>query len=206
MSDSLVKALARKLQTRERESMPLSGRLGAFRRAAVLVPLLRTPEGLGLLFTVRSQGLSNHAGQTAFPGGRVDAGESASEAARREMWEEVGIEIPPKAILGPLDDQPSPAGYVVTPVVAVIPWPQVVTLNPVEVEEVFTLSLSDLQRLSPRSEERTLEGLRRRIYFYAHEERLVWGMTGNILRNLLELMPGIPDGEPEDEVVGAGET
>ncbi len=182
--ERVLAGLREHLSVRERDAMALPG----FRRAAVLVPLLRTPQGLEVLFSVRSAGLSHHAGQIAFPGGRVDPGETASGAARRETFEEIGLEVPEGAVLGALHDHPSPAGYVVTPLVGVLSWPQRVTLSAAEVEEVFAVPLADLFALTPRSETRTLEHFNRVIHFYTWQQRLIWGMTGNILKDLLDTL------------------
>ncbi len=179
----LAATLRRRLAARPQERLDLEG----FRQAAVLVPLLDAEAGPELLFTVRSSALSNHAGQISFPGGRLDALESLEEAARRETLEEVGLAVPFEAVLGRLDEHPSPAGYLVTPVLALLPWPQPLKPNPAEVAAVFTVPISVLQALTPRFEERRLLEYQRRIYFYEHEERLIWGLTGNIVRSVLEL-------------------
>ncbi|HEX7004385.1 MAG TPA: CoA pyrophosphatase [Trueperaceae bacterium] len=163
--------------------------IAGYRRAAVLVPVLDGPEGLELLFTVRGEELRHHAGQVAFPGGRVEEGESVEEAALRETFEEIGVELPPSAIIGRLDDHPSPARFVATPLVAVLDWPQALEPNPSEVAEVFSVPLAELFGIVPRWEKRVLEGLERRIHFYAWGERLIWGFTGNVVKDLLDLMP-----------------
>ena len=93
----------------------------------------------------------------------------------------------PKAVLGCLDEHPSPAGYIVTPVLAVLPWPQPLRPNPAEVEGVFTASVAALRKVTPRTEERRLRTYRRRLHFYDFEGRLIWGLTGNVLRTVLEL-------------------
>ena len=184
--ESLLSVLQEDLGTRTHEVLTFSG----FRRAAVLVPLLRAPDGLHLLFTVRSSGLSNHAGQIAFPGGRLEPGESVADAARRETLEETGLNIAATSLLGRLSDQPSPARYLVTPLVGVARWPQPLTLNPGEVADTFTVPLAELLAVRPRREERQLEGQRRVLHFYAHgqgeHERLIWGLTGNIVADFLE--------------------
>jgi 8-oxo-dGTP pyrophosphatase MutT (NUDIX family) len=163
-----------------------------FRRAAVLVPVLKTETGFELLFTVRSSQLSSHAGEISFPGGRVDDGESLDEAARREAFEEIGLTVTSEALLGYLDDVPSPANYIVTPVVAVLEKPLDLTLSQAEVEEVFTADLETLRRLEPRREERILQGHQRVIHFYTYQERVIWGLTGNVLKNLLDILQGEP--------------
>ncbi|MDZ7704794.1 MAG: CoA pyrophosphatase [Trueperaceae bacterium] len=159
-----------------------------FRRAAVLVPLLCADDGIELLFTVRSVNLASHAGQISFPGGRLEPSESDNDAARRETFEEVGLSVPTASLLGYLDDQPSPARYVVTPVVGALPWPQPLVLEPAEVDEVFTVPLNDLLAMTPRTEERWLKASKRTLYFYDWGDRIIWGMTGNILKNLLDLI------------------
>ena len=186
--DELISQLKRNLPSRPRKALDFPD----FRRAAVLVPLLRAPRGLELLFTVRSSELSNHAGQISFPGGRLEAGESVSSAARRETVEEIGLTIPEASLLGTLSDLPSPARYTVTPVVGVLPWPQPLTLQTAEVAEVFTVPLAELLSITPRQETRMLEGQRRIIYFYAHQssagERLIWGLTGSIVADFLSVV------------------
>ena len=158
-----------------------------FRDAAVVVPLLVTDAGLELLFTVRSRELRNHAGQIAFPGGAVDPGETLVEAALREMHEEVGLRVPAGNVLGYLDEYPTPARYVATPVVAWLQWPQEVRINPAEVAEVFTVPLSDLKAIVPYWKERQLEGMTRRLHYYEWGDRLIWGFTGNVVRDFLAL-------------------
>ena len=181
----LFDALRKGLDAQTHEPLEFPG----FRQAAVLVPLLHAHDGLHLLFTVRSSGLSNHAGQIAFPGGRLESGESVADAARRETLEETGLDVAETALLGRLHDQPSPARYLVTPLVGVAPWPQPLTLNRGEVADTFTVPLAELLSVSPRQEERQLEGQRRVLHFYAHgqgaDERLIWGLTGNIVADFL---------------------
>ncbi len=165
-----------------------------FRQAAVLVPILKTEAGYELLFTVRSSQLSNHAGEISFPGGRVDEGETLEAAARREAFEEIGVTVTSESVLGLLNDVPSPANYIVTPVVALLEKPLDFTLSQAEVAEIFTADLEALAGLEPRSEERILQGRRRLIYFYTYHERVIWGLTGNVLKNLLDIL-GIRKGE-----------
>jgi hypothetical protein len=80
----------------------------------------------------------------------------------------------------------------VTPLVAVLAWPQPLRPNPLEVADVFTVPLRDLLALSPRQEARQLEGQRRVLNYYTHRgpggERLIWGLTGNVLADFLEVV------------------
>lgn len=179
MLEPLRQRLAR--HTPERLSWP------EFKAAAVLVPLLLSPTGAELLLTIRSSRLSHHAGQIAFPGGRLEPGESVEEAALRECAEEVGLRLPPAAIWGRLSDHPSPAGYIVTPVVAAAPSASDYRPYSSEVAEVFTISLATLLRLTPRTETRTWQGQTRTVHFYEAGGRLIWGLTANIVAELLIL-------------------
>lgn len=176
--------------------------IDGFRHAAVLVPLLDGADGLELLLTVRSHELRSHAGQIALPGGRLEPGETFEQAAIRETHEEVGLVVEPTSVVGTLSDHPSPAGYVARPIVAVLPWPQPVRVDPGEVADVFTVPLEDLRSLTPRSELRELRSFRRRIYFYQWGERSIWGFTGNVIKDLLDVLDGRPgelDGATVDQ-------
>jgi len=155
-------------------------------RAAILVPVLEAPTGLELLFTVRAAGLTRHAGQVAFPGGRLEPGEDVVAAALREAHEEVGLAVAPDAVLGTLDDRPSPFGLVATPVVARVAWPAPLRLDPGEVAGAFTLPLVELAACRPALEERLLDGVVRQLYRYRIGAHEVWGLTGNVVRDLLD--------------------
>ena len=185
--DEVIAKLKTGLKHAERETMSIPG----FRQAAVLVPLLHAPDGFELLFTVRSANLSNHASQISFPGGRSEPGESPAQTARRETFEEVGLRVEEDALLGELSELPSPARYIVTPIVGVVDWPQPLTLNRAEVEEVFTVPLDALRSSKPRTEARYLEGMRRVLYYYPWQERVIWGMTGNVLKNFLDVLEAV---------------
>jgi 8-oxo-dGTP pyrophosphatase MutT (NUDIX family) len=154
-------------------------------RAAVLVPVLDAPEGASLLFTVRSAGLARHAGQIAFPGGRLEPGEDVVAAALREAHEEVGLTSIPRR-LRVLDDRVSPFGLVATPVVARVAWPAPLLLDHGEVAEAFTVPLALLADAPVLEETRLHEGTARVLYRYQVVGRDVWGLTGNVVKDLLD--------------------
>ena len=184
----------------------------AYRPAAVLVPLLARPAGPTVLFTRRTETVPHHKGEISFPGGGREAGEDAAAAALREAHEEVGLPPPAAELLGTLDDLPSIAGYVVTPVVAAVrDPPSAFSAAEFEVLEPFELplarlldpavrrtSLWDPARLPPEAaaalvasrvafeEVDPATGHWRMWSFHADERRVVWGLTGRILADLAD--------------------
>lgn len=179
--------LRRRLADRPRSDADL-GRFAAFRQAGVLVPILRDPDGPRLLFTVRSHDLPHHPGQIAFPGGGCEPGEDASEAARREAHEEVGLDVPASAIVGRLSPLPSPARYLATPFVAVVDRPERFRLDPREVADAFTVPLADLLAHEPEREVRRLEGADRTLFRYRWRDRDIWGFTGSVVHEFLSVV------------------
>jgi len=155
--------------------------------AAVLVPIVAHPEPCVLL-TKRSPTLTKHAGQIAFPGGRIDATDACPlAAALRETEEEIGLTASAVDVLGYLDSYRTGTGYVITPVVGLIEPGFALALNAREVEESFEVPLNFL--LNPANhtiDERTLHGRARQFYAIPHEGRYIWGATAGIIRNMYE--------------------
>ncbi len=140
---TLRAAITRNLARRAAAPLPARG----FKRAAVCVILIDDGAGAAaLVLTLRAKHLSAHSGQYALPGGRADAGESAVDAALREAREEIGLELPPEAVLGRLDDYPTRSGYLITPIVAWAPEDAQMRANPAEVAEIYRVRLAELGR------------------------------------------------------------
>jgi 8-oxo-dGTP pyrophosphatase MutT (NUDIX family) len=102
------------------------------------------------VLTRRTSGLRNHGGQWALPGGRIEPGETATDAAFRELREEVGLEVGPQNLLGYLDDFETRSGFRITPLVVWGPRRAVLAPNPREVEAAYLIPLRAIHALSPR--------------------------------------------------------
>jgi 8-oxo-dGTP pyrophosphatase MutT (NUDIX family) len=164
----------------------LSG-LARLRPAAVLVPIVDRTGGLSVLLTLRALDLRAHSGQVAFPGGKIDAGETPCEAALREAYEEIGLEDRFIEPLGWLCPYFTGTGFRVAPLLALVAPSFELTINKFEVDEVFETPFAFLMdAANHRLEEREWQGRRRRYYAMPHEGRYIWGATAGILRNLYE--------------------
>jgi 8-oxo-dGTP pyrophosphatase MutT (NUDIX family) len=182
-----------------------------FRPAAVLVPLLARPAGPTVLFTRRTESVPHHKGEISFPGGGRDPGEGAVAAALREADEEVGLAPGRVEVLGTLDDVPSIARYVVTPVVAAVAEPpEAFRPAAFEVSEPFEVPLARLldpairraslwdpallpaevaAAIAPNVEFEEVDpatGHWRVWSFHAEPHRVVWGLTARILADLVD--------------------
>jgi len=130
------------LAAHAREVIALEGR----RAAAVAVTLVGNGEGEAcFLLTRRASRMRRHAGQWALPGGRLDEGESPTDAALRELAEEVGLGCGSDAVLGTLDDYATRSGFVITPVVVWGGAVGVLVPDPEEVAAVYEVPLALLE-------------------------------------------------------------
>jgi mutator protein MutT len=159
-------------------------------RAAVLVPIILHPAPT-ILLTLRAARMTAHAGQVAFPGGKLELGETPEAAALREAAEEVGLDPRLPELLGRLPEQVTGTGFHITPVVALVRPPLALTPAPGEVEEPFELPLAVvLDPAAPQRQSREAAGGRREFRVWPHERHYIWGATAAILVNLARLLRG----------------
>ncbi len=162
------------------------------RPAAVLVPLVDRPEGMSVLLTQRSAHLTAHAGQIAFPGGRLEVEDrDATAAALRETEEEIGLPREHVTLIGRLDTYLTGTGFEITPIVGIVSPPFSLTVDPFEVADVFEVPLPFV--LDPgnhRRTERVFEEHRRVFFVLPYQNRNIWGATAGMLVNLAEVLAG----------------
>lgn len=170
------------------EQTPTHAPASGDRLAAVLAPLVVTPDP-SLIFTVRSDTLSRHAGEVSFPGGLVDEGESPADAARREAFEEIGLDPTLPRLVGAL-----PPVHTYASAILVIPFVGLLHLPPdlfpaeAEIKEVLRVPLA---RLASREESMELpraDGSVWRGWSYPLAGHTVWGATGLMVHSFLEIL------------------
>lgn len=156
-----------------------------FRPAAVLMAVTERADNPGFLLLHRPSNMRAHPGQIAFPGGKIDHGESPVEAALREAWEELGIRQERVRIVGHSDIYQTGSGYEITPVLASVPADIEISPNPTEVAQWFEAPADFV--LDPANQvERWVEweGGMRPYYEIQWQEHCIWGVTAAILVNL----------------------
>ncbi|CAL1692390.1 putative Nudix hydrolase NudL [Brevundimonas subvibrioides] len=171
---------------------------GPLKPAAVLIPVLVTRDGPSVILTRRADSLARHTGQIAFPGGRLDAGETAVQAALREAREEVDLDPALVQVLGLSDPYETGTGYLVTPVVGWIEAEPALVASPDEVAEIFRTPWDFLMDPSNHSRDHleAPDGARRWYWSMTWQERYIWGATAGIIRGLRHRLYGEEDDLP----------
>ena len=188
LSDKLRVALENLLPGEDEDETYLG--TPTLRDAAVLVAFTDRPEP-GIILTQRPQWLRSHAGQVAFPGGKIDPGDvDAVDAALREAEEEIGLNRRDVMIAGVTDAYRSGSGYHITPVLGVIPADLPLDPNPDEVEDWFEVPIDIL--FNPENyalHHAHWQGHDRHYYDMMWQGRRIWGVTAGIIVNLARRMP-----------------
>lgn len=158
----------------------------AVRAAAVLVPIIPREDGPTALLTVRPATMSTHAGQVAFPGGKVDPVDPDEVAAAlREAEEEVGVNPATVDLIGRGAPYVTGTRFRITPVIGVLPADFEATPDDTEVDAVFETPLEFLMNTSNHQlGEAIYKGKPRRYYEMPHNGFRIWGVTAGIIRKL----------------------
>lgn len=157
---------------------------GSFRPAAVLAAITQR-ERPGFLLIHRPSNMRSHPGQVAFPGGKIDPGETPVEAALREAWEELGIHERDVTVIGTSDQYRTGTGYEVTPVIAVVPPDLELKPNPTEVARWFEAPVDFVfDRQNQVEQSAFWQGAERRYIEIMWQEHRIWGVTAAIIHNL----------------------
>lgn len=167
-----------------------SSEYGDLMSAAVLVPLIDHAAGMSVLLTQRTETLPDHAGQIAFPGGRMDmADHSPEDTALRETEEEVGIHRTHIQLVGRLTAHETRTGYHVMPVVGVIDPPLALSPEPSEVAHIFEVPLDFV--LDPANHRlETYKGAQsgRKYRAMPYGDHYIWGLTARVLFELANVL------------------
>ena len=164
---------------------------GTYRRAAVLMGLIDRGEDFGVVLTLRPDTMPSHAGQVAFPGGRVEAGETAMQAALREAHEEVGVDPGSVKVLGQGDTYLTGTGFAIAPFVGLLPPDFTPVPHAREVADVFETPLSFLMdAANHQRHEKEYKGVLRAYYAMPHNGRYIWGATAGIIKSLHDRIYG----------------
>jgi len=165
----------------------IAAALDAAKPAAVLIGLIERPQGTTVLLTERATHLRSHSGQVAFPGGKIDPGEDALEAALREAEEEIGLARRHIEPFAALDPYLSGSGYRIMPIVAEIRPPFDLQINHEEVAETFEAPFAFvMDPANHQRQSREWKGAMRHYYAMPWESHYIWGVTAGILRNMYE--------------------
>jgi 8-oxo-dGTP pyrophosphatase MutT (NUDIX family) len=157
------------------------------KQAAVALTILNDGGKPSLIVTRRTSKLKDHGGQWALPGGRLDPDETAIFAARRELHEEISLDLAPDAMIGTLDEYVTRSGYVITPVVF---WsdatPNDLIASPDEVQSIHMFSFNELQRTdSPNLE--TIPESDRQVLSMNYLDDVIYSPTAAMLYQFREV-------------------
>lgn len=166
--------------------------------ASVLIPLFRRDNNWHLLFIRRSDNENDrHSGQVAFPGGRRDpVDRDAGAVAVREAHEEIGLDPAHVTVVHQLSEYHTLSDYVITPVVAIVPWPYQYQPQQSEVGRIFSIPLAwiaDEQNVQLRDRAVSRQSDRRAsqlkvVYFDKYDGEVLWGATARMTISFLKCL------------------
>lgn len=158
------------------------------KKAAVLLPLIKRQNGLNLIFTERALHLRHHPGQISFPGGRYESSDhSLQQTALRETEEEIGILQRQVSIFGSLPNLPTISGFEISPFLGFVDDDHTILIDQQEVRSVFEVPLSHLLDVNNYYKQHLFANKKRHFtYCIPYQNRLIWGATAQMLKNLQE--------------------
>ena len=172
---------ARDLELRDESGLTA----GELRPAAVLAAITERDDRPGFLLIHRPSNMRSHPGQVAFPGGKIDPGETPTEAALREAWEELGIHERDVQVIGTSDTYRTGSGYAITPVIAVVPPDLVINPSPTEVAQWFEAPVDFVFDPANHTHNSGFwQGQERSYIEIMWQEHRIWGVTAGIISNL----------------------
>lgn len=192
------------------------GAAGKHSYYSVLVPLVEKEDGLHLVFELRAAHMKRQPGEVCFPGGKVEPGESLQQCAVRETVEELGIREEDIRIINQMDVMHTYSNFTLFPYLGIIREEALERLNcnPDEVEEIFTVPVDHLlenepflykMQIMPQiKEDFPYEKIKfpktykwrvgtNDIPIYEYENRIIWGLTGRVTMNLIQVLKGRED-------------
>jgi 8-oxo-dGTP pyrophosphatase MutT (NUDIX family) len=162
-----------------------TGFAGTELRSAAVLAAVTERERPGFLLIHRPSNMRSHPGQVAFPGGKIDPGEDAVEAALREAWEELGIRERDVTVIGTSDIYCTGSGYAITPVLAVVPPDIEINPSPTEVARWFEAPVDFVFDSANHTVHSGFwQGQERRYIEILWQEHRIWGVTAGIIANL----------------------
>ena len=158
--------------------------------AAVLLPIMFQKEGPEVVLTKRAKTLKHHAGQIAFPGGKVEEFDlSETQTAIRESFEEVGLQRKDVKVLGMLPRHETLTGYLISPFVGLISNPQKLKPEASEVSEIFSVPLKFLLNKDNMQVKRyKFNGIERGYFVIPYGPYYIWGATARIIKSFSDLI------------------
>jgi 8-oxo-dGTP pyrophosphatase MutT (NUDIX family) len=162
--------------------------------AAVLIPIYQKRGSYYIVLIRRTETVKVHKGQISFPGGtRETEDRTLLHTAIRESREEIGLHVEDIEVVGELDDEiTTTSNYVVTPFVAMIPWPYRFTKNKDEVAGIMEVPIKALLKKGClKANTETLNGQPIDSYTYDYQGKVIWGATARILKKLLDIIEKI---------------